>query len=173
MVVVVLLSTVRTLLYTVCRDCFLPFQPLATFVQFRVFLPTTYQFVSCLATTTYHSPLSDKEGYFVCLFTVTFSFTIPHGMHLVVLTHLAFFWVVCHSSRTSPPKEYEWEPQNRFSLLPTAKPYPLLSLAHDPPFLYQLGIGWQCLGLTRAPLLMYVESLFAAYAFTMVKVQIV
>ena len=30
------------------------------------------------------------------------------------------------------PKEFEQEPQNRLSLLPTAKPYLLLPLTHDP-----------------------------------------
>ena len=80
-----------------------------------MFLRTTHWFVSCLATTTYlcwlcHSLLPDKEDYFVCLLTVTFSLTIPHGMYLVVLTHPTFFWVVCHPSRISPSKEYELEP---------------------------------------------------------------
>ena len=53
--------------------------------------------------------------------------SIPHGMHLVVQTHLYFFWTVCHPSRTFPPKESEQEPQNRFSPLPTARPCPLTS----------------------------------------------
>ena len=74
-------------------------------------------------------------------------------MHLVVPTYSCFFWVVSHPSRTLPSKESEQEPQNRLSLLPTAKPYPLLPLTHDPPLLYWLGTSWWCLGFARAPLL--------------------
>ena len=81
-----------------------------------------------------------------------FSLTISHGMHLVIPTHLFLFWVVCHPNRTFPPKEFEWEPQNRLPLVPTAGPYPLLPLAHDPPFLYWLGTCWWCLSLVHAPL---------------------
>ena len=127
---------------------------------------TTHWFASCPVTTTYlcwpcHSPLPDKENCFVCLFTVSFlsttvwvfSLTILHGMHLVVLTHPSLFWVVCHPRRTFPPKEFEWEPQNRLSLLTTARLYLLLPLTHDPPLLYWLGIGWWCLGFVCAPLL--------------------
>ena len=66
-----------------------------------MFLPTTHWFISYPAITTYlcwlcQSPLPDKKGYFVCLFTVVFSLTILHGMHLVVPIHPTFFWVVCH-----------------------------------------------------------------------------
>ena len=74
-------------------------------------------------------------------------------MHLVIPTHPYFFWVVSHPSRTLPPKESEQEPQNRLSLLSTARPYPLLPLTHDPPLLYWLGTGWWCLGFARAPLM--------------------
>ena len=120
-----------------------------------MFFPTTHWFVSYPATTTYlcwlcHFPLPDKKDYFVHLLIVAFlsttvwvfSLAIAHGMHLVVPTYPSFFWVVYHPIRTSPPKEYEWEPQNRLSLLPTTRPYPFLPLAHDPPLLYWLGIGW-------------------------------
>ena len=62
------------------------------------------------------------------------SFSISHGLHLVVPTHPCFFWVACHSSRTFPPKEPEQEPQNRFFFsLPTARPYPL---THDLPIAF-------------------------------------
>ena len=107
--------------------------------------------VSCSATTTYlcwlcRSPLPDKKGYFVCLLAMTFlpvtvcvlSLFIPHGMHLVIPTHHYFFWVVCHPSRTFPPKELEQEPQNRFSSLPTVRPYPLTS----DPWPTTSCIGW-------------------------------
>ena len=120
-------------------------------------LLTTYWFVSCLATTTYlywlcHCPLLDKENCFVCLFTVAFSLAIHHGRHLVVPAHPSLFWVACHPSRTFPPKEFKREPQNRLTLLPTARPYPFLPLTHDPPLLYWLGTGWWCLGLVRTPI---------------------
>ena len=55
------------------------------------------------------------------------SLPIPYGIHLVVPTHSYFFWVICHLSRTFFPKELEQEPQNRFSPIPTARPYPLTS----------------------------------------------
>ena len=128
---------------------FLPFYPLTTFVWVWVSFQTTHWFVNYLATITYlccpcHIPLPNKENYFVCLFTVaflsetrwTFSLTISHGMHLAIPTHLSFFWVVCHPSKTFPLKEFEWKSQNRLFLLPTAKPYPLLHLTHGPPLLY-------------------------------------
>ena len=104
----------------------------------------------------YHSLLSDKENCFVCLFTMAFSSgkrwasfltTIPYGMHLVVPTHHFLFWVVCHPSKTFPPKKFEREPQNKLPLLPTVRPYPYLPLTHDPPLLYWLGTDWWCLAL--------------------------
>ena len=79
-----------------------------------------------------------------------FFLSIPYGMHLMVPTHPYFFWVVCHPSRTFPPKEPEREPHNRFSLLSTARSYPFLPLTHDSPLLYWLGTGWWCLGLAHA-----------------------
>ena len=79
-----------------------------------------------------------------------FSLAIPYGMHLVVPTHHSIFWVVCHPSRTFPPKKFKQEPQNRLSLLPIARPYPLLSPTHDPPLQYWLGTSWWCLGLVRS-----------------------
>ena len=42
-------------------------------------------------------------------------------------THPYFFWAICHPSKTFPPKESKQEPQDRFSLLPTARPCPLTS----------------------------------------------
>ena len=66
---------------------------------------TTHRLVNYLATTTYlcwlcHSPLPDKGDYFVCLLIMTFSLAIPHGMHLVVPTHLSSFgWIVIPAGR--------------------------------------------------------------------------
>ena len=82
-----------------------------------------------------------------------FSLAIPHGMHLVVPTHHSIFWVVCHLGRTFPLKKFKQEPQNRLSLLPIARPYPLLSLTHNLPLQYWLGTSWWCLGLMRSLLL--------------------
>ena len=138
-------------------------------------------FVSCLATTTYlywlrHSPLLDKEAYFVCLLTVAFfsvmvwvfSLAIPHGMHLVIPTHPYFFWVVRHPNMTFLLKELEQEPHNRFSLLPTARPHPLLPLTHDPqlPVLagYMLVMSRPFVCSTSV----YVQNLFVAHAFAVV-----
>ena len=65
-------------------------------------------------------------------------YSIPHGMHLVFSTHPCFFWVVYHPSGTFSPKEPKQEPQNRFSPLPTARPYPLAS----DPWPITSCIGW-------------------------------
>ena len=73
-------------------------------------------------------------------------------MHLTIQTHFSIFWVVCHPSKTFPPKEFKWEPQNKLPFLPTARPYSLLSLTHGPPLLYRLGTSWWCLSLMCAPL---------------------
>ena len=62
------------------------------------------------------------------------SLFIPHGMHLVFLTHPYFFWVVCHPNRTFPPKELSKNPRIGFFFpLPTTIPCPLLPLIHDLP----------------------------------------
>lgn len=74
-------------------------------------------------------------------------------MHLVVLTHPFFFWVVCHPSRTFLPKKPEQEPQNRFFPLITTKPCPLTSDPWLHGVLYWLGIGWWCLSLALASFL--------------------
>ena len=108
-----------------------PTLSLTTFFWIRVFSPTTHSFVSCSATTTYmcwlcHSPLPDKEDYFVCLFIVAFlsttmwvfSLAIPHGIHLVIPTHPTFFWVVCHPTRTSPQKNLSRNPRIDFPFSP-------------------------------------------------------
>ena len=150
-----LMCTTRTLYILPIMIGFLPFQPLTTFIWFRVFLPTTHWFVSCPPTTTYlcqlcHSPLPDKEDCFVCLLTMAFlstamwvfSLAIPHGMHLVVPTHPSFFWVVCHPSRTSPPKESEQESQNKLSLLPP----PNHTFSFLRPMTHHSYIGWVQVG---------------------------
>ena len=111
---------------------------------------------------------------FVCRDTLTYydvgalSLSIPHGMHLVILTHHCFFWAICHLSRTFPPNELEQEPQNRFFPLPIATPYPLTSyllpLTHDPPppvlARYRLVKSGPCACLISV----CVQNLLAAFA---------
>ena len=108
--------------------------------------------VNCSATTTYLywlccSLLPDKENYFVCLLAMAFlpvtvcvpSLSIPYGMHLVVSTHLYFFWVACYPSRTFSPKKPEQEPQNRFFPSPHHQTMPSLTSDLWPITSY---IGW-------------------------------
>ena len=99
----------------------------------------------------------NKEGYLVCLPTVlqcecSLSLPIPNGMHLVVPTHHYFFCAVCCPSKTFPSKEFEQEPQNRFSPLPIARPCPFTSDSWPHHFPYWLVAGWWCLGLAHASL---------------------
>ena len=49
-----------------------------------------------------------------------------------------------------PQKSLSGNSRIGFSLLLTARPYPLLPLTHDPSFLYWLGITWWCLNLVHA-----------------------
>ena len=107
-------------LYTTWRDWFFNILLFNYFCLDLDVLPDHHWFVNCPVTTIYlcwlrYSPSSDKEDYFVCLFAVTpllavvwvLSLSIPHGIHIMVPTHPYFFWVVCHLSRTLPPKEPE------------------------------------------------------------------
>ena len=94
-----------------------------------------------------------------------FSLPIPHGMHLVVPTYHYFFWAVYHLSRTFPPKEPKWEPQNRLSSLPTARPYSLLPSTYDPPFPVLVGYKLVMSGPCACSTSVYVHNLSAAYAF--------
>ena len=118
-VVMMILCTARAL-YILPAVTFFTILPFTTFVWIWVSFPTTYWFVSYLATTTYslwlcHSPLPDKENCFICFFIVAFlsttvwvfSLAIPHGMHLVFPIHHSLFWVVCHPNKTFPLKEFE------------------------------------------------------------------
>ena len=94
-----------------------------------------------------------------------FSLPIPHGMHLVVPTYHYFFWAVYHPSRTFPPKEPEWEPQNRLSSLPTARPYSLLPPTYDPPFPVLVGYRLVMSGPCACSTSVYVQNWSTAYAF--------
>ena len=58
-------------------------------------------------------------------------------------------WVVCHPSRTLPPKEPWQKPQNRSSPLPTTKPCSFTSDPWPHYVMYWLGTGRWGLGLVR------------------------
>ena len=73
----------------------------------------------------------------------------PHGVHLVILTHLSLFWVVCYPSRTFPPKEFKREPQNRLSLSPHHQT--ILSLTFDPCPTTLVFAGYKLVVLERYP----------------------
>ena len=60
--------------------------------------------------------------------------------------------MICHPSKTLPPKEPWQELQNRFSHLPTTKPCPLTSDPWPHCILYWLGTNWWGLGFVRASL---------------------
>ena len=77
-------------------------------------------------------------------------------------------WVVCHPSRTLPPKEPWQEPQNRYSPLPTTKPYLLTSDPWPHCAMYWLDTGWWGLGLARAFLPCMSKNLLAALSSSMV-----
>ena len=128
-------------LYSACHDRILLFSPLTTFV---------WSGCPCWPLTglpvAHHHHLlmlvvpPNKEDYFVCLLAVAFlyatvrvlslSLPIPYGMHLVVPTHPCFLWVVCHPSKTFPPKSLSRNPKIGFPLsLPLD--YALLPLTYD------------------------------------------
>ena len=48
-------------------------------------------------------------------------------MHLVIPAYVCLFWVVCHFSRTFPPKELEQEPQNKLPPSPYHQTTPSLT----------------------------------------------
>ena len=124
-------------LYSACYDRILPFQPLTTFVQSGCSCrPLTDLLVTqpppfiCAGRATRQRRLFCLfacRGTLICYGVAALSLPIPHGMHLVVPAHLCFLQVVCHSSKTFPPKEPEQKTQNRFSLFPIARPCPLTS----------------------------------------------
>ena len=124
-----------------------------------------------------HSPSLEKRKLFclfVCRDTLScygvdpFSLPIPHGMYLVVPTQFCFFWVVCHPSRTLPPKEFEQESQNRFFPSPHHQTIPsyLWPMTSPCPILagYRLVMSGPCVCLSS----MYVQNLPTAHAFVVV-----
>ena len=65
-------------------------------------------------------------------------------------------------------KKLEQEPHNRFSFLPTARPYPLLPLTHDPQLPVLAGYRLVMSRPYACSTSMYVQNLFAAHAFAVV-----
>jgi len=86
-------------------------------------------------------------------------------MHLVVLAHPYFLWVVCHPNKIFPPKEPEQEPIIGF-LLSLPPNHALLPLTSPPPVLarYRLVMYEPCACFTS----MYIQNLSAAYSFAVV-----
>ena len=135
-----------------------------------MYLPTTIGPFVC------HSPSPNKRKLF-CLFVCrgtlpcygvgAFSLPIPHDMHLVVPTQLCFFWVVCHPSRTLPPKEPKQESQNRFFPSPQRQTMPSYFWPMTSPCLvlvrYRLVMSGPCTCFTSV----YVQNLPAAHAFAL------
>ena len=88
-------------------------------------------------------------------------------MHLVIPTHFSLFWVLCLPSKTFPPKEFEWEPQNRLPNSPyrqtihffTSDPWPTTPVLAG----YRFVVPKPCACSTS----MCVQSLSAAHAFAM------
>ena len=63
----------------------------------------------------------------------------------------SFGWYVIPAEHF-PQKSLSGNLRIGFPLLPIVKPYPFLSLTHDPPLLYWISTSWLCLSLVRAPL---------------------
>ena len=121
------LRTTRASFYSAYRGQILLFQPLTTFVQSWC---TCRPPLDRLCATPHHQ----TKMTILYMFAVTplpaeVWFLSPHpSWHAPSGSSSALpIWVVCHPSRTLPPKEPQQKPQNRFSPLPTTKPYPLTS----------------------------------------------
>ena len=124
----------------------------------------------------YATPTTRQRNYFVCLSAMAplptlvwvLCLFVPHGMHLVVPIYPYFFWVVCHPSRTFPPKKPEQEPQNRFFPSPHCQTMPsyLWPMTSPHPILvrYRLVMPRPCACFTS----MYVQSLLAAHTHAVI-----
>ena len=144
LVVVVIYCARLRPFYTACHDKIYHF-------TYQLFLAcygcpslATHWSTDCLATTTTlcqlrHIPFPNKGNFvlFSCLQQHphpdkgwVFSLTNSYGMHLVILAHIFFFWVICHPSKTFPPKKLERESQNRFPHSPYCQI--ISSLTSDP-----------------------------------------
>ena len=86
-------------------------------------------------------------------------------MHLVIPAHLSLFWVVCHSSRTFPPKELEQESLNRLPLYPYHQTIPSLTFDSWPTMLVLVGCKWVVPEPCACSIPMWVHGLSAVHAF--------
>ena len=86
-------------------------------------------------------------------------------MHLVILAHPYFLWVVCHPNKTFLPKEPEQEPIIGF-LLSLPPDHALLPLTSPPPVLagYRLVMSKPCACFIS----MYIQNLPATHSFAVV-----
>ena len=71
----------------------------------------------------------------------------------MIPAHLCLFWLVCHPSRTFPPKKLEREPQNRLPTSPHRQTTPSLTSDPWPTALVLARYKWVGLSLMRALLL--------------------
>ena len=78
-----------------------------------------------------------------------------------------FFWVVCHPSRTFPPKELEREPQNRLSPSPHRQTIPFLTSDSWPTTPVLAGYKWVVPESCACSTSMCVHGLPIVHAFTM------
>ena len=88
-------------------------------------------------------------------------------MHLVISTHFSLFWVVCHPSRTFPPKELEQEPHNRLSPSPHHQTIPSLISKLWPTTPVLVGYKWVVPEPCGCSTSMCVHGLPAVHAFAM------
>ena len=144
------------LFYSACHDWILLFQPLITFVWSGCTYRPPLVHLRWLCHS-YHQ--IKKTILFVCLpwhpylLRCGCSLSIPHGMHLVVPTYPYFFWMICHPSRTFPPKGPEQEPRNRFFFFLSPPPdHALLPLTYD---FTTSRIGWVQAGDVQALRVLY------------------
>ena len=88
-------------------------------------------------------------------------------MHLVILAFFSLFLVVCHPSRTFPPKKLEREPQNRLSPSPHHQTIPSLTSDLWPTTSVLAGYKWVVFEPYACFTSMCVNGLFAVHAFAM------
>ena len=86
-------------------------------------------------------------------------------MHLVIPAHLSLFWVVCHSSRTFPPKELEHESLNRLPLYPYHQTIPSLTSDSWPTVLVLAGCKWVVPESCACSTPMWVHGFSVVHAF--------
>ena len=86
-------------------------------------------------------------------------------MHLVIPTRPSLFWLVCHPNRTFPPKEFEWESQNRLSPSPHRQTISFLTSNPWPTTLVLAGYKLVVLEPCACSTSMCVHGLSTVHAF--------